>query len=226
VNTVASLALATAAFVGTHFLLSHPLRAGLVRKLGEKAFAGLYSLIAFTTLGWMIFAWRDIGGSAPIWVAPFWWQQVTSGIMLLALILLAGSFVKNPAFPHPGAERQSIRPATGAFAVTRHPMNWSFILWALVHISLWGSPRNLIVAGGILILAFFGSVGQDRKKRALHGGLWREWEERTSFFPFAALLTGKARWRAAWPGWTPLIAGVVLWLAITWYHAPMVSPIS
>lgn len=135
-NPVASLALATVAFVGTHFLMSHPLRAGLVAKLGEKGFSGLYSLIAFVTLGWMIFAWRSIEDSAPLWIAPLWWWPVASAIMLLALILLVGSFVRNPAFPHPGAESQAVRPATGVFAITRHPMNWSFILWALVHISL------------------------------------------------------------------------------------------
>ncbi|MDQ3139457.1 MAG: NnrU family protein, partial [Pseudomonadota bacterium] len=59
-NATASLALATVAFVGTHFAMSHPLRAGLVARIGEKGFAGLYSLIAFLTLGWMIFAWRSI----------------------------------------------------------------------------------------------------------------------------------------------------------------------
>lgn len=88
-----------------------------------------------------------------------------------------------------------------------------------------GSPRNLIVAGGILILALFGSVGQDRKKRALLGETWREWEARTSFVPFGALLRGKAKWRAALPGGIPLVAGTLLWLAITWWHAPIASPI-
>jgi hypothetical protein len=43
-------------------------------------------------------------------------------------------------------------------------MNWAFILWALVHLSLWWSPRNIIVAVGILILAVAGSIGQDAKK--------------------------------------------------------------
>ena len=37
----------------------------------------------------------------------------------------------------------------GVFAITRHTMNTSFMLWALVHISISGTPHNLIVAGGI-----------------------------------------------------------------------------
>lgn len=226
-NPLASLALATLAFVGTHFLMSHPLRRGMVGKLGEKGFAGLYSLISFLTLGWMIFAWRSIEHGEPLWIAPLWWWPVASGMMLFALILLVGSFVRNPAFPHPGADpaSQTARPATGVFAITRHPMNWSFILWALVHLSLWGSPRNIIVAGGILILALFGSIGQDIKKRSLHGETWREWERRTAFVPFAALLSGRIPWCAAIPRWLTLLASLALWLAITWWHAPMASPI-
>ncbi len=49
-NPTLNLALATFAFVGTHLLMSHPLRAGLVARLGERGFAGVYSLVAFATL--------------------------------------------------------------------------------------------------------------------------------------------------------------------------------
>lgn len=224
-SLVASLALAAVAFVGAHLLLSHPLRAGLVARIGEKAFAGLYSLIAFATLIWMIFAWRSIDGSEPAWMAPNWWWLVASALMWFASILLVGSLIRNPAFPHPGAEPRAIPPPKGVFAITRHPMNWSFMLWALVHISLWGSPRNLIVAGGILVLALFGSLGQDHKKRALLGQAWRDWEAQTSFVPFGGLLDGRIPWRAAVPGWIALVGGTIFWLAVTWYHAPMASPL-
>ena len=58
-------------------------------------------------------------------------------------------------------------------------MNMAFVLWALVHLSLWWSTRNLIVAAGILVLAVGGSIGQDVKKRAVQGRSWAEWERRT-----------------------------------------------
>jgi uncharacterized membrane protein len=224
VSGTLSLALATLAFVGTHLALSHPLRLGLVRNFGEARFVLLYSVVAAVTLGWMIFAY-DAADETPLWIAPVKGWSVALILMLLASILLVGSFVRNPAFPHPGAKPKAPRPATGVFAITRHPMNWSFILWALVHIALWGSPRNLIVAGGILFLAVAGSIGQDRKKRASLGQSWRDWEARTSFVPFGALLSGRAKWRAAAPGWIAVIGGTLLWLAITWYHSPAVSPI-
>ena len=220
---IASLGLATVAFVGTHFLMSHPLRMPLVGSLGEGGFRLLYSLVSFLTLGWMILAYPE-ADAVPYWIAPAWWWPAASVIMLLASILLIGSFVRNPAFPHPGAEKQLSRPATGVFAITRHPMNWSFILWALVHLSVWGSPRNLIVAAGILILAFYGSIGQDRKKLRTLGESWQGWQSRTSFVPFGALLRGRAKWSAASPGWIALGGGTLLWLVVTGFHAPLASP--
>lgn len=223
-SPVVSLALATLAFVGTHLAMSHPLRAGLAARLGARGFLGVYSLVSAATLGWMVLAWRAAADPSPLWVAPLWWWPFASALMLVASILLAGSLIRNPAFPEAGAGG-AIGPARGVFAITRHPMNWSFILWALVHISLSGSARNLIVAGGILVLAVAGSIGQDAKKARLIGEPWRDWQARTSFVPFAALAQGRASWRAAFPGWIALIGGAVFWALVTSFHAPLVSPL-
>lgn len=222
---VVSLALATFAFVGTHLAMSHPLRRTLVARLGERGFFGLYVLVSFATLGWMILAWRDGTDASALWVAPLWWWPIASVLMLLASILLVGSLIRNPAFPRPGAESWAIPAPHGVFAITRHPMNWSFILWALVHISLSGSPRNLIVAGGILILAWAGSLGQDHKKTLSIGTSWQVWLAGTSFLPFAALASGRARWGSAFPGWTAILGGTALWAVVTSFHAPLVSPL-
>lgn len=220
-----SLSLATAAFVGTHLILSHPLRAAVVSRLGERGFLGLYSLVAAATLAWVVVAWRSMPDPSPAWVAPLWWWPFASAVMLFASILLAGSFVRNPALPHPGAPPRALPEPQGVFAITRHPMNWSFILWALVHISISGSARNLIVAGGILVLALAGSIGQDTKKARLMGARWRDWQARTSFVPFAALLAGRLRWRNAVPSWIALVGGIAFWALATSWHVPLVSPL-
>ena len=222
----AGLALATAAFVGTHLALSHPLRTRLVQNLGEAGFTGLYSIVALLTLGWLVLSYASIDVSVPFWIAPRPWWIAASGVMLLACVLLVGAFVKNPAFPHPQPKKQAARPATGVFAITRHPMNWAVILWALVHLSLWWSPRNMIVAAGMLVLALAGSIGQDRKKRAVIGRAWQEWEARTSFVPFAALFAGRVPWRNAAPGGIALGGGAALWLLAIWLHQPGVSPLA
>jgi uncharacterized membrane protein len=223
----ASLALATLAFVGSHLAMSHPLRTRLVQTVGDQVFLGLYSAVSVVTLIWMILAYQAVDYSPTIWVAPAWAWWIGSAVMLLSLVLLIGSFFRNPAFPHPGAKKPAkLREASGVFAITRHPMNWSFILWAVVHIAVWGSARNLIVAGGILILALVGSLGQDHKKLNVLGRPWRDWMARTSFVPFGALLARRAKWRAAKPDWRVAAAAALIWLAFTWYHAPEASPIA
>ena len=57
------------AFVGLHFLLSHPLRDPLVRRLGAGPFQGIYSLIAIVALGAMIHYYSVIGDEPQLWVA-------------------------------------------------------------------------------------------------------------------------------------------------------------
>jgi uncharacterized membrane protein len=225
VIALVSLALATLAFVGTHLAMSHPLRTRLVQHFGEQWFAVLYSAVSFVTLGWMILAYRATENSYFLWLTPDWVRPVAAGVTLIACILLAGSFFRNPAFPHPGAKPKAPRAASGVFAVTRHPMNMAFILWALTHIVLWGALPNLIVAGGILILSVLGSIGQDHKKLNVVGEPWRAWMARTSFVPFGALLSRRARWAGLKEAWPALLLGLLLWLAITWLHAPEVSPI-
>ena len=67
-QALVSLLAASIAFVGTHFALSHPLRAPLVGALGDGGFMGLYSVVAAGCMAWMYFAFTaapgaDLGGS-------------------------------------------------------------------------------------------------------------------------------------------------------------------
>ena len=220
------LALATFLFVATHLALSHPLRPALVRGLGERGFLLVYSLVALVTFGWIVFAYRATLEGISAWIAPIWWWPIASGLMLVASILLAGSLIRNPAFPHPGAGLMAIPPPRGVFAITRHPMNISIMIWAIVHVSISGSPRNLIVAAGMFVLALAGSIGQDRKKVRLLGQPWREWRAQTSFVPFAALLAGRLSWRSAVPDWRAIVGGLLFWAIVTSWHAPIVSPLA
>lgn len=206
-----SLTAAMLAFVGTHFALSHPLRAPLVGLAGEKGFSVIYSLVAFATLGWGVWAFRqapaaDLGGSGEAgWIAA-------TLLTLPAMVLLLGSFRGNPALPAPGAAAAARAAPHGVFRVTRHPMMWSFALWAVSHIALWWSLRTLIVAGAVLILALVGARLQDRKKEALMGEAWREWEARTSYWPRWGALPGVGA--ALW------LAAILAWLAASYAHIP------
>jgi uncharacterized membrane protein len=139
--------------------------------------------------------------------------------MLLASILLMGSLVRNPALPHPGSPAEVPAEARGVYAITRHPMMWSFALWGLCHIAVYPVAANVILAVAIIVLALVGAALQDRKKEALQTDTWPAWERKTSYWPFAAIVSGKSRLVGF--GLHPLAGGLVLWLAATWAHTPL-----
>lgn len=214
-SSLCCLALASAAFVCSHFLLSHPLRASLVARLGEKGFALLYTGIALATLFvmWWTYGAAAAAAPAPLWnTGPAGWIAATL-LMWLGSILFVGSLRRNPAFPRPGRPVQAIEPARGVFAITRHPMNWGFALWAAVHMVVNPTPASLVVGGAILVLAIGGSAGQDIKKQRALGEVWREWQARTAFVPFARGL--------AVPDTFAFAGGTALWLAATFAHGAL-----
>ena len=109
----------------------------------------------------------------------------------------------------------------GVFAITRHPMMWSFGLWGIVHITVLPTPSNIVLASAIVVLALVGAALQDRKKARLDPDFWTEWERRTSYWPFGAIAAGRTRF-GGFRG-HDIGGGVVLWLAATWSHIPLAA---
>jgi len=200
-------------FVGLHFLLSHPLRATLVRRLGEKAFQGIYSLIALITFGAMIYFYHVIGREPQLWQVPGGVWIIATLLMWLGSILFVGSFVGNPALP--GARGPS-GPPRGVFGITRHPMMWGFALWGIVHLALVATPKALVFDSAIILLALAGAAMQDRKKQARMGDRWHEWTAQTAFVPFTRGISS--------PGLFALVGGTLLLLVATWLHPLPVGP--
>lgn len=206
---------AATAFVGTHFLLSHPLRAAVVTRIGERGFLGLYSLVAFATLGWLTLAYRAAPPEVPMWHVGNMLWAIGTAVMLVASVLLVGSLIGNPALPDPGGAEKPVPMPRGVFTITRHPMMWGFALWGLVHILVMPTPSNIILAGAIIVLALVGAHLQDRKKRLLQPDFWPAWEARTSYWPFA----GPAR-IGGFRG-HDIAGGLAVWLIASWAHLPL-----
>ena len=209
------VAAAACAFVGSHFVLSHPLRAPIVARIGEAGFLGVYSAVAAVTLAWLVLAYRAVPPEALLWDAGDAGWAVGSVLMLVASILLLGSLLGNPAFPDPTGAARPVPAPRDVFTITRHPMMWSFALWGVAHVLVFPAPSNIVLSGAIVVLALVGAHMQDRKKAALQPEVWRAWSARTAYWPFA----GPAR-----PGgFRPhtIVGGVLLWIVATWAHIPL-----
>lgn len=201
---------ATAAFVVSHELLSHPLRRPLAGFVGERGFLGLYSVVAIATLIWAVSAYRHAPDVA-LWTAPAILHPLAAIVMFVASVLFVGSILSpNPALPGAGRLLVANPGPTGVLRITRHPMMWSFALWAGVHILLSGRLAAVILMTGIGFLALFGAAMQDRKKAVQMGEAWAAWRARTSFAPFARGIS--------WPGWRAAIGGALFFLGATWTH--------
>jgi len=210
------VALAVALFVGSHLALSHPLRAPLVRMLGNGGFTGLYALVALAALWWISKTYKDAPVTPPLWEVGDALWAIGTLIMLVASVLLVGSLIGNPAMP--GMVKAAPTQARGVYAVTRHPMLWSFALWGLAHILVFPVAANLIVAGGIAAFALIGAAALDAKKAKMVPELWTPWKAVTSYVPFQAIAEGRARFGGFRPH--DIAGGLVIWLAATWTHIP------
>lgn len=210
-----------ALFVGTHFILSHPLRAPLADRMGERPFQIVYAVVAIATFIMFVQAWRGMPPEPPLFAVGNALWMVASAIVLLASILFMGSLVGNPALPAPGAAAAARAAPQGVYAITRHPMMWGFALWAFAHALVVPTPGQIALSAIIAFLALVGSAGQDVKKARLMGDAWRHWAARTSFVPFARQLRGATPWGAAIPRPHALFGGIVLWLAATWAHGAL-----
>jgi uncharacterized membrane protein len=191
-------------------------------------------LVAIATLIWMIVAYVRAPTTAVWWSVGDGLWAIATVLMLIASVLLAGSLVGNPAFPRPGAPTPGAQKpgaqkpavpnaapaaARGVYAITRHPMLWSFAIWGFAHILIYPIAKNFIVTAAIIILSLLGAAFQDRKKERLQPEVWPAWERQTSYVPFAAVAAGRARLSGF--GLFALLGGFVFWLAATWMHIPM-----
>ena len=216
-NPFTQLVVASAAFLGTHFVSSTPLRGRLVAAAGEKAYLGLYSVVAAAALGWMIYAYYR-APYAGLWYVP-WLRYAPLAIMPFALVLIVcGLSTRNPAMV--GQERllESGNAARGILRVTRHPLMWGVALWAASHLLARGDAAAALFFGTFLALALGGATLADRRKARALGERWQRFAAATSHVPFAAVAAGRNRFAPGEIGWARPALGIALYIAFFFLH--------
>ncbi len=214
-NPTTQLLVATIVFLATHFVSSTPLRAALVARIGERPYLGLYVLVSFLTIGWMIFAYNR----APL--EPLWpgLRLLPAFVMPLAFILIVGGLVtRNPTAVGQEKALRAEEAARGMLRVTRHPVQWGILLWALAHLLARGDLTSTIFFGGFALLSALGMALIDQRKARTLGADWERFARTTSAIPFLAIAQGRNRFQAAEIGLVPVVVGLALYGGFLLFH--------
>lgn len=217
---------AVLAFVGGHFLLcSRPLRQGLISRLGAHGARLLTALALLAGFVWMIFAY----GRAPDWVLwspPAGLAWVPMAVMPFACILMVAAVSTPSPTGVAGAALVNSEPrstVSGIVTVTRHPMLWAFVLWALSHLLVAGKLATVILLLGILLLGLGGMRHIDLRREAELGSAWGPIKLTSSVLPFLAIANRRCKFDWHGIGWARLIGGLALYVAILFLHGRVIG---
>ena len=129
-------------------------RDGMVARLGEGGWKGLYSLVSLAGLGLMIFGY-GLARQEPtvLYTPPLWLRHFSMLLMAPVVVLFAA-----PYFP--GRIQ----------AVTKHPLLTATKLWAFAHLLANGGAADVLVFGSFLVWAVVDRISmKHRDQRPLPG---------------------------------------------------------
>ena len=214
---MALLIVAALLWIGIHLgVAGTRLRDAVVGRIGDAAFRIVFSTLSVLVLLLLVRAWAE-APTALLWVAPDWLRWLAVIVMLPAFMLFVGSLtVRNPTAV--GPREQMGRPPRGMIRVTRHPMLWSFSIWAALHLLNNGDSASVVFFGAFLVTALAGMPSIDAKLARRDPDTWQALSAATSIVPFAAIVAGRNRFVPNEIGWLTAGLGVAAWIVMLLLH--------
>lgn len=129
-------------FVGSHLavMLLPSLREGMLGRMGEGPYKGVFSLVSLVGLALMIYGFYTtrgmLEGTDYLYTPAPWARHLAMTLVLLAFILIGASHGK-------GYLKSWLK----------HPMSIGFGLWAVAHLAANGDRPGVYMFGSILALA-------------------------------------------------------------------------
>lgn len=214
---MSSLTAACLFFLGMHWIISgSPLRALIVKLLGETLFKILFSLSIFAALTWMVLAYRDAPYIAT-WGTADALKPVSIGLMFFAFLLLPMSiFDKNPTLM--GLVPPDQVTARGMVRITRHAGLIGLGLWGLAHFVVNGDWASHLLYGTIAFEGLVAPMNLDRKYRARYGESWDKFAAQTSYIPFVAIINQRNKLVLSELNVWGALIGIGLFASVLYFH--------
>lgn len=138
-----------AVFIAVHVLVTmREARAGVIARLGEMPYKGLFSLVSLVGLvliGWGFAEYRATGW-IDVWYPPNWVRHLNVLLMWPAIILVTAAYI-------PGDIKRTLK----------HPMLVGVKLWAVAHLISNGDLGSIILFGAILAWAVYDRISLKRR---------------------------------------------------------------
>ncbi|MDE0855597.1 MAG: NnrU family protein [Nevskia sp.] len=215
------LILASVLWLALHIgLAGTPLRGVLARPLGDQGFRALFSVASIAILSLLVDAFIHAPRTL-LWVAPPSLRWVLVALMLPAVYLLLASLLTISLRPEDAGTRRD--GARGILRLTRHPMMWSFALWAAIHIAGSGELAAAMFFGTFLLTALAGMPSIDLKFARRNPAAWPRIAAETSILPGGAILSGRNRLVWSELGWVVPLAALALWLLLLLLHQRVIG---
>ncbi len=140
-------------FFATHSLrvIAPGFRAGMVSRLGEGPWKGVYSLVSVVAITLIVYSFgqaRQVTGM--LYYPPIWMSHITILLMLFAMICLVASCL----------------PAGHIVTKTKHPLILALKIWALSHLLANGETSSVIFFGSFLAWGVIMRISLKRRERA------------------------------------------------------------
>jgi uncharacterized membrane protein len=152
---MAMLIIGLVIFLGVHSIaLAAPsLRSGVVARLGEGPWKGLYSLLAAVGLVLIVYGFH-LARESPVvlYVPPGWLRYATFLLMLPVFPLLIAAYL-------PGRIKTAMK----------HPMLAAVKFWALAHLLANGLLADVLLFGGFLAWAVVDRISLKRRTQTVPG---------------------------------------------------------
>jgi uncharacterized membrane protein len=212
-----ALVITSLVWIGIHLgIAGTRVRDAVVARIGDGPFRGLFSLVSIIAIVWLVSAWAAADNTT-LWIAPAWLRWVLVAVMLPAFVLFVASLSqRNPTMV--SGDGAIAQPPRGMLRVTRHPMLWSFALWAAVHIIGSGDTAAVVFFAAFLITALAGMPSVDAKLERRDPAGWQALSALTSVMPFVAIAQGRNRFVPREIGWLTILIGVVAWAVLLSLH--------